>query len=247
MASSAQSDLISRVLRHERLIVAGGVGLLALLSWLFVFGGAGMNGAMMGAIRSPSLGALLIMWWVMMAAMMLPSAAPAILLYSRVREMRNRDSAIADSWVFLIGYLAVWLLFSLAAASAQWLLAGSSMTLAGRWSGGTVLLAAGLYQLSPLKAACVRQCRSPAQFISRHWQAGWSGAVRLGILHGAYCVGCCWMLMALLFVGGVMDLLWITGLTILVTVEKLAPRGPLIGRLAGVVMIGWGSAKLLGY
>jgi len=247
MASSAQPDLLSRILRHERLIVAGGVGLLALLSWLFVLGGAGMDAAMLGAMHSPPFGALLIMWWVMMAAMMLPSAAPAILLYGRVREMRNRDSTIAASWFFLIGYLAVWLLFSLAAASVQWLLTGPSMTLPGRWSEGTVLLVAGLYQLSPLKAACVRQCRSPAQFISRHWQGGWRGAVRLGILHGAYCVGCCWMLMALLFVGGVMNLLWIIGLTTLVSLEKLAPRGPLFGQAAGVAMIVWGSAKLLGY
>jgi len=247
MASSAPPDLISRTLRHERLIVAVGVALLALLSWLFVLGGAGMGATMMGAMHSPPFGALLIMWWVMMAAMMLPSATPAILLYGRVREMRNRDPAIAESWVFLIGYLAVWLLFSLAAASAQWLLTGPSMTLAGRWSGGTVLLVVGLYQLSPLKAACVRQCRSPAQFISRHWRGGWRGAVRLGILHGAYCLGCCWMLMALLLVGGVMNLLWIAGLTVVVTVEKLAPRGPLLGRAIGVVMIGWGLAKLLGY
>ena len=247
MASSAQPDLLSRILRHERLIVAGGVGLLALLSWLFVLGGAGMDAAMLGAMHSPPFGALLIMWWVMMAAMMLPSAAPAILLYGRVREMRNRDSTFAASWFFLIGYLAVWLLFSLAAASVQWLLTGPSMTLPGRWSEGTVLLVAGLYQLSPLKAACVRQCRSPAQFISRHWQGGWRGAVRLGILHGAYCVGCCWMLMALLFVGGVMNLLWIIGLTTLVSLEKLAPRGPLFGRLVGVAMIGWGFATLLGY
>jgi predicted metal-binding membrane protein len=93
----------------------------------------------------------------------------------------------------------------------------------------------------------VGECRSPAQFISRHWQHGWRGAVRLGLLHGAYCVGCCWMLMALLFVGGVMNLLWIVALTMLVAVEKLAPRGPLLGQVAGVAMIGWGAAKLVGY
>ena len=247
MASSAPPDLITRILRRERLVVAGGVTLLALLSWLFVLDGAGIGAGTMGAMHSPPLGTLLIMWWVMMAAMMLPSATPAILLYGRVRDMRNPDPAIAESWVFLVGYLTVWLLFSLGAATAQWLLVGPSMTLAGRWSGGTVLLVAGLYQLSPLKAACVRQCRSPAQFISRHWRSGRRGAVRLGVLHGAYCVACCWMLMVLLFVGGVMNLLWIAGLTMLVAVEKLAPRGPLFGRLAGVAMIGWGLAELLGY
>jgi len=246
MASSARPDLTSRILRHERLIVVAGVGLLALLSWLFVLRGAGMGGSTAMAMRPP-LSALVIMWWVMMAAMMLPSATPAILLYGRVREMRNRDDGIAESWIFLAGYLSVWLLFSLVAASAQWLLAAPSMGLPGRWAEGTILLIVGLYQLSPIKAACVRECRSPAQFISRHWRSGWRGAVRLGALHGAYCVGCCWMLMALLFVGGVMNLLWIVALTIVVAVEKLAPRGPLLGRAAGVAMIGWGVAKLLGY
>ena len=202
---SSAPDLTGRVLRHERLVVAGGVALLAVLAWLFVLGGAGMSDGMAMPPVQPPLGALVIMWWVMMAAMMLPSAAPAILLYGRVRDAQSRDPAIADSWVFLLGYLAVWLLFSLVAASAQWLLVGPSMALSARWAGAAVLIAAGLYQLSPLKAACLRQCRSPAQFISRHWQRGSVGAVRLGVMHGAYCVGCCWLLMALLFVGGVMN------------------------------------------
>src|SRR5690349_20917045 len=140
-----------------------------------------MADSAMMAMQSPPFGALVTMWWVMMAAMMLPSATPAILLYARVREMRNRDPAIAQSWIFMTGYLAVWLLFSLVAASAQWLLIGPSMALASRWSAATLLLLAGLYQLSPFKAACVRECRSPAQFISRHWRCGWQGAVRLGV------------------------------------------------------------------
>jgi predicted metal-binding membrane protein len=246
MVSSAP-DLISRALHRERLVVAASVGLLALLSWLFVVGGAGISdGPSMAAMRPP-LSALMIMWWVMMVAMMLPSAAPAILLYGRVRKIRNQNGAIAESWVFLLGYLAAWLAFALVAAGAQWLLAGSSMVLRGRWTAGAVLLAVGLYQLSPLKAACVRECRSPAEFFSRHWQRGRLGAVRLGVLHGAYCVGCCWMLMALLFVGGVMNILWIVALTVVVAVEKLAPRGPLFGRAIGIATIFWGLAKLLGY
>ena len=196
---------------------------------------------------APPLTALVIMWWVMMAAMMLPSATPAILLYGKVREMRSGDSSIAESWVFTLGYLALWLLFSVAAAGAQWVLAGRSIAIESRWASATVLLAAGIYQLSPLKGACVRQCRSPAQFISRHWRSGWQGAVRLGVMHGAYCVGCCWMLMALLFVGGVMNLLWIAALTIIVAVEKLAPRGPVFGRVAGLATIAWGLARLAGF
>ncbi|HZC38990.1 MAG TPA: DUF2182 domain-containing protein, partial [Sphingomicrobium sp.] len=142
-------------------------------------------------------------------------------------------------------YLAVWLLFSIAAAGTQRMIAGPAMTLDSRTLGSAVAVAAGLYQLSPLKSACLRQCRSPAQFLSRHWRAGAVGAVRLGTLHGAYCVGCCWLLMALLFVGGMMNFAWIAALTLIVGVEKLAPRGDLIGRAAGVALIAWGAARLL--
>jgi len=244
---SSTPDLTSRFVRHERLVVAAGVALLSFLSWLFLLGGAGMNDGAAMAPMQPPLGALVIMWWVMMAAMMLPSAAPAILLYGQVRAARSRDSAIAQSWVFVLGYLAAWLLFSLAAATAQWLLIGPSMAMGTRWAGAAVLIAAGLYELSPLKSACIRQCRSPAQFISRHWQPGPAGAVRLGVLHGAYCVGCCWLLMALLFVGGVMNLLWIAGLTIIVAIEKLAPGARRFGMAAGVALIAWGLARLAGF
>jgi len=245
MASSAP-DLTSRLLRRERLIVAGGVALLLLLSWWYVAAGAGMNSAMAG-MSAPPLSALIVMWWLMMVAMMLPSATPALLLYAQVRQIRSRDADIAATWVFLAGYLAVWLLFSIAAAVAQSLLAGPSMALANHAAQASVLIAAGLYQLSPFKGACISLCRSPAEFISRHWQPGRSGAIRLGIRHGIYCLGCCWMLMALLLVGGVMNLLWVVGLTLIVTIEKLAPRGPLIGKVAGVVLVGWGLAKLAGF
>lgn len=237
MASSAP-DLTSRLLRRERLIVASGVSLLVLMSWWYVAKGAGMDTSM-DAVRSPPLGALITMWWLMMVAMMLPSATPALLLYARVRQIRSRDSGIAATWVFLAGYLGVWLLFSLAAAIAQNLLTGPSMAFANHRAQGAVLIAAGLYQLSPLKSACIGLCRSPAEFISRHWQPGWEGAVRLGLRHGIYCLGCCWMLMALLFVGGVMNLLWVVGLTLIVTIEKVAPRGPMIGKAAGVALIAW--------
>jgi predicted metal-binding membrane protein len=243
MASSAP-DLTSRLLRRERLIVAVGVTLLVALSWWFVAGGAGMRGAMIG-MQPPPLSALLVMWSLMMVAMMLPSATPALLLYAQVRQIRSRDTYIAATWVFLAGYLAVWLIFSVAAAVAQSLLTGPSMALASRTAQGVVLVAAGAYQLSPLKGACIGLCRSPAQFISRHWRPGWDGAVRLGVRHGIYCLGCCWMLMALLFVGGVMNLLWVVGLTLIVTVEKLAPRGPLIGRVAGLALIAWGALRII--
>jgi predicted metal-binding membrane protein len=242
---SSAPDLTSRLLRRERLIVATGVALLALVSWWFVAAGAGMEGAM--AEGPPPFGAVVLMWWLMMMAMMLPSAAPAILLYAKVRQARNDGSAIAHTWLFLCGYVVVWLLFSVGAAVAQQLLTGVSMALHDRHAEAALLIAAGAYQLSPLKAACVHECRSPAQFISRHWRSGPAGAVRLGVLHGASCVGCCWMLMALLFVGGVMNLLWIVALSGVVAVERLAPRGALLGQAAGVAMTVWALARLLGY
>ena len=244
MASSAP-DLTSRLLRRERLIVAAGVSLLVMLSGWYVASGAGRHVAMDD--MRPPLGALVVMWWLMMVAMMLPSATPALLLYAQVRQIRSRDADIAATWVFLAGYLGVWLLFSVAAAVAQSLLTGPSMALDNHIAQGTALLAAGLYQLSPIKGACIGLCRSPARFISRYWRPGWDGAVRLGLRHGLYCLGCCWMLMALLFVGGVMNLLWVVGLTLIVTIEKLAPRGPLIGKAAGVALAGWGLAKIAGF
>jgi predicted metal-binding membrane protein len=243
--SSAQPpDLTSRVIRHERALIAVSLAGLTALGWWYLLSRAETG---MGTMGPPPLAALVLMWWLMMAAMMLPSAAPAILLYARVRETRGEDRAIAQTWVFLAGYLLVWLLFSIAAALAQSLLTGASMSLDNRFAQGAVLIAAGVYQLSPLKSSCVRQCRSPAVFMSRHWRAGRTGAVRLGVIHGVYCLGCCWMLMALLFVGGVMNLLWVVGLTLIVAIEKIAPRGPFIGRVAGVALAAWGILRLAGY
>ena len=146
------------------------------------------------------------------------------------------------------GYLAVWGAFSLAAASLQlWLErqgAVSTMTMgvAGRWPAACVLIAAGLYQLTPLKRACLAECRSPAQFLSRHFRPGASGAFRLGLRHGAYCLGCCWLLMALLFVGGVMNLVWIALIAILVGIEKLSRPGRAVGIGAGLMLVAWGIA-----
>ena len=241
---SSAPDLTSRVLGHQRLIVAAGVALLAALAWWFVVDGAGGAGPMRMA-EPPPFAALVLMWWVMMVAMMLPSATPAILLYARVRQMRNADGAVTQTWVFLTGYAAIWLLFSLAAAGLQRLVTGASMALDDPLAEAVVLIAAGLYQLSPVKSACLGQCRAPAQFISAHWRAGAAGAVRLGVLHGAYCVGCCWTLMALLFVGGVMNLAWIVVLTLVVVIEKLTPPGVWIGRAAGVALVAWGAVLLL--
>jgi predicted metal-binding membrane protein len=239
------ADLTSRVLRHERALIAVTVAALAAGGWWYLVTRSTMgDSSAMMEMRAPPIGALVIMWSLMMVAMMLPSATPAILLYARIRQ-QNEGKAISATWVFLTGYLAVWFLFSIAAAIAQSLLTGPSMALDSPVAQGAVLVAAGFYQLSPVKSACVSQCRSPAEFLSRHWRPGPAGTIRLGLIHGAYCLGCCWVLMTRLFVGGVMNLLWVIGLTVIVAIEKLAPGGPLLGRAAGAALIAWGLLRLV--
>lgn len=195
----------------------------------------------------------LAMWWVMMAAMMTPSAAPAILLYGRVHRTaaaQQRGAAIGPAWAFTLGYLLVWLAFSLAATGLHFGLERAGLVSPGmmgsqnRWLSAGVLAAAGVYQLSPLHRVCLDHCRGPAEFFTRHWRPGLGGAVRLGVLHGAYCVGCCWLLMALLFVGGVMNLAWIAAIALLVLGEKLLPGGRWVGRIAGLLLIAWALATV---
>jgi predicted metal-binding membrane protein len=238
------------------------------LAWVYLWQGAGMG---MSAIdmttaslfphnQADVIGemdstwpVIIAMWWVMMIAMMTPSAAPLVLLYGRVlrHHAAPGQNAYLPSLILLAGYFAVWLAFAVAAAALQKALqpAGllSPMML---WSksaalSAAVLGAAGLYQISNLKHACLAQCRSPARFLTEHWRPGRLGSFMLGARHGAFCVGCCWMLMALLFVGGVMNLIWIAMLTLVVLVEKLAPAGATIGKLSGGLLIVWAGATLL--
>ena len=224
----------------------GSLALLTVLAWLHLASGAGMGAMtdMPGMAHAPAWPVVAGMWAVMMVAMMLPSAAPAILLYGRVHRHSIPERA-PPTMAFLAGYLACWLGFAAIATALQLAItAPMSMALESRWASGGLLIAAGLYQLSPLKDACLNHCRSPAAFLSRHFRPGSWGAARLGLRHGAYCVGCCWLLMALLFVGGVMNLLWIAGLTLLVAAEKLLPGGAWIARLAGVALLASGIAVL---
>jgi predicted metal-binding membrane protein len=261
---------LEAALRRERAIAAAGLAALVALAWLYVWDGAGMGMSALDMTRATlfphqhevpgemdlSIPVIVLMWWVMMVAMMTPSAAPLVLLYTRVARQRATadppaGGTLAPAAFLAAGYLLAWLLFSLAAAAAQELLqpAGliSGMML---WSktaalSASVLAAAGLYQLSPLKQACLTQCRAPVQFLVRHWRPGRMGALLLGVRHGAYCVGCCWLLMALLFVGGVMNLVWIAALTAFVLVEKLAPSGAAIGRWSGGLLLLWAAATLI--
>lgn len=231
-----KSTAAERIALRGRAITIAGLLILTLLAWLYLLAGAGMSGGM----GNMGVGWPLVtgMWAAMMVAMMVPSAAPAILLFAKVHRHSIEPGISPPTAAFLGGYLACWLGFAGLAAGLQ-LMIGNRMII-GSGAAAALLILAGLYQLSPLKHACLGNCRSPAQFISRHYRAGTWGATRLGLLHGAYCVGCCWLLMALLFVGGVMNLAWIAALTLLVAAEKLLPGGAWIARLAGIAFIGWG-------
>jgi predicted metal-binding membrane protein len=218
---------------------------LALLAWTYLVSGAGMP-SMSGVGHPPGFSTIAIMWWVMMVAMMVPAAAPTILLYAHVHRHSNGLEAAPPTTAFLGGYLACWLGFALLAAALQsWLISPMSSALASHGAAGSLLVVAGVYQLSPFKDACLSRCRLPAMFLSRHYRPGPLGAFRLGVLHGAYCVGCCWLLMALLFVGGVMNLIWVAGLTILVAAEKLLPGGLWLARIAGICMVAAGGVLIL--
>jgi predicted metal-binding membrane protein len=194
---------------------------------------------------------MLVMWWVMMVAMMLPSAAPTILLYARVHRHHQPQSGAPHVFRFLLGYLLAWLLFSIvatllhAALERSGLVHGMLMWSSSTALTGALLLVAGAWQLTPLKHTCLLQCRSPAVWLSRHWRPGAFGALRMGLHHGLFCVGCCWSLMLLLFAGGVMNLVWIAGLAIIVLLEKLSPRGEWVARGSGVVLVAMGCMLLV--
>ena len=240
---------LASLLGRERLMVAGGLAAVVLLAAAWLVAGAGMDMAAMRPMAwTPAYaGLVLLMWWAMMAAMMLPSAAPMILLFAAVnRRAREDGGRHVPTAAFVLGYLLVWGGFSALATGAQWglvraallspMMAASSVVL-----GGVLLIAAGSWQLTPLKHACLRHCRSPFAFVSRHWRPGAGGAVRMGVLHGAFCLGCCWVLMGLLFYGGVMNPVWIIGLALFVLVEKCVPFGHAVGALSGLALIVWGG------
>lgn len=252
--------IAEQVLRHDRLLVAGGLLAVILAAWAYLFSGAGMMQAMDGMLMPMATGPwtlgyimlMLFMWAVMMAAMMLPSAAPMILLYTRVARNYAHGGRISLSTLFALGYVAVWTVFSIVAVALQLgleqlALLSPMMEASNIVFAGLVLVAAGIYQWLPLKAACLQRCRSPLEFVLTHWRRGAYGAFAMGAQHGLYCLGCCWMLMLLLFVGGVMNLAWIAGLALLVLVEKLAPAGHWIARGAGLVLLVWGLATLYGH
>ena len=253
------STLIESVLRRDRAIVLAGLAAVAGLAWAYTLAGAGMgrDAGMAGmAMLQPmpwTIGyaaVMLVMWWVMMVAMMVPSAAPMVLLFGAVnRKQREAGNPYVPTGIFLAGYLTVWGLFSVVATGAQWGLetAGFAPMMTGTRAGlgGTILIAAGLYQLTPIKQACLKNCRNPIMFLTRYWRQGWAGAWRMGLAHGAYCLGCCWFLMALLFVGGIMNVLWIAGLALYVLFEKMVPAGHWLAYASGAALTSGGIAMVI--
>lgn len=192
---------------------------------------------------------LFVMWWTMMLAMMLPSAAPAILTFGAVSRRLDGSDASIRMFAFAAGYLLVWTIFSIIAVAFQMtasrvLQLNPMFATTSRIVGGILLIAAGLYQLTPLKETCLRKCQIPLLVFARNWRPGFSGALRMGFGHGLFCVGCCAMLMAVLFYGGVMEPKWIAGLAAYILVEKLLPARWHISRFAGIVLCIWGGAVL---
>jgi predicted metal-binding membrane protein len=182
------------------------------------------------------------MWAVMMVAMMAGSAAPVLLLFAAMQSSRRDDGTRFAVLAFGVGYLMVWVGFSAFAALAQWALhqaalLSAAMAASSSMLGGGILVAAGAYQLTPLKGSCLRQCRSPLGFLVTNWRGGARGALQMGLRHGVHCLGCCWALMCVLFVVGVMNLAWVAALTVFVLVEKIGPAGLVVSRIAGAAMI----------
>ena len=212
----------------------------------------GMNDATGASVWTGQYAAIVFfMWWIMMLGMMLPSAAPILLLFARMmRKEREKGAPYVSTGVFALGYVVMWAVFSVVATAAQWglqltglvskMMVGTSTVF-----GAALLIAAGFWQLTPLKQACLKHCRSPVGFLSSHWRSGRAGALTMGLAHGVYCLGCCWFLMALLFYGGVMSLYWIIGLALYVLLEKLLPAKARLSALTGVALIAWGVLLLV--
>lgn len=260
---------LEAALRRDKVIVASALVTLAALAWAYTLwlidtmsmGGMEMPGMRMHAnpleaIMSPMSQAwsatefvlAFAMWAVMMVGMMTPSAAPMILIYARVgRQAERQGKPLAATGFFASGYLLSWIAFSIIATTGQWLLERASLLTptiesASSVMGGAVLISAGLYQWTPAKAACLKHCQAPLFFIQRHggFRRDAPGSIRIGFLHGLYCIGCCWALMALLFVGGVMNVTWIAAIAIFVLAEKVIPAGLVFTRVAGVTLIAAG-------
>ncbi|WP_447044262.1 DUF2182 domain-containing protein [Vreelandella sp. H-I2] len=249
---------LSTLHARERLLTWLALMTLAILAWGYlIMHGLHMQMPMNESMDRASypdlrlLGMATLMWSVMMVAMMLPSAGPMILTYLRINQQHGRvGGTLSAIWIFVAGYLVVWLAFAMVAAIIQWALQqgallSSSMGHVSPLLGGALLMTAGAFQFSDLKQACLSKCRSPLSFLMTEWREGKTGALIMGIRHGAYCTGCCWALMLLMFVGGVMSLIWMAGLALYFLAEKLLPHAERVSRISGFLLAGAGVIVLL--
>src|SRR2546425_9248725 len=252
------------LLRRDRVIVGAALAALTIAAWLYLLhlASAMSDMAMLDMPTMPGMamampavhawswvevGVLVVMWGVMMIAMMTPTAAPMILMFSTIHRRRTAEGRPAvPTAIFVLGYLVVWTIYSVVAALAQAglhsaAMLSSAMAATSPLLAGGLLVAAGVFQWTPLKRACLATCRSPLSFLMTSWREGRAGAFVMGLRHGLYCLGCCWALMALLFVAGVMSLVWVAALAVAVLVEKVGPRGDLVGRVVGLLLVGAGA------
>ena len=252
-------SLLEAALRRDCAIVLAGLAAIVALAWLYLLRVAStMSAEMIEMDRHAAMGMVMprtegwapadallmfVMWTVMMVAMMVPSATPMILVFSTLhRRRREKQQPTVPVAIFLAGYLVVWAGYAVVATLAQWglhsvALLSASMATTSAVGGGMLLIAAGVFQWTPLKQRCLANCRSPLEFLMTRWREGARGAFVMGLDHGLYCVGCCWMLMTLLFVGGVMNLWWVVGIALYVFLEKVAPTGPWLSRTLGAALI----------
>jgi predicted metal-binding membrane protein len=244
---------LEQLLRRDRIVTLIALLTASLLAWAYLLFVAGMDAQSMSmpdmimpmasAWTMSYFALMLAMWGIMMVAMMLPSAAPMILLYATIERRRRGTSPFPATAIFAAAYVIVWMAFSVTAAILQWQLdhlamLSPAMAATSALLSAIALIAIGAYQFTPLKQACLRNCRSPLEFITWHWNRGPFG---IGFRHGIYCVGCCWMLMLLLFVGGVMNLLWVALIAAFILGEKTVPRGAWLSYGVGIALIGWGG------
>ena len=254
------ADALEAILKRDRALVLGGLAFLSVLAWAATAQMArtlphghsvaapvpGLTLPHAGAWGGAELTILFVMWAVMMAAMMLPSTAPMVLVFSTIsRKQAGMGDPVVPAAAFLAGYVLVWTGFSALGTLAQWALQRMAwLTPAGEsaspFFGGILLLMAGVFQWTPWKEACLSKCRSPLGFLMTRWRRGTGGALRMGLEHGAFCVGCCWALMALMFVAGMMNLLWLAVLAIFCLLEKVVPAGRLVRHLSATGLIAWG-------